>query len=1040
MAAPEPENTSRRLEPPVPREEARAPELKQQRTSRYAAALVAQSRPATDGLATRYLRETRGLGDLPLPAELLFHPAVWSPDTRSRHPALLVPAYDGEQLARVQAVLLDPATAGKAAVRSPKLTFGKGASHVPATFAAAPGPAEPWLAGWTLVTEGPEDAAVLHAVTGLRCDASLGAGSLGKPEYPAGTKLIIFGDNGETGRTKAAEAAEAHRARGNTVVVAFPPEGIGDANDLLRLVGPDGISARIRRALFPNETHLPAYYPPVTEAREDALFRLRGSIRSFFASAVRVVTARRELGRQRDEALAREPDATPQQKAAITRNIMRSVAADFGFNTAYVPRPERRLESGSQGDGKTTLALTEFARIDADIIGWKFAPTLAKAEEDLAQYRSLATERSAPAMVVRGRGAEDPLNPHQTMCLRHEVADRTAKLGLSPRLEICPTCPFKDECGTLCQEQTIEELELDGRALFIMSREYAFLPCPAPTADIVIADERMTVEAVTITRLRAESFTGDLVPYHGADLDRVIAMRRLIDRLRPALMSATPLEAIREAGISRAELRDLRRALDPVLDPGINGEMSDDEISRRLDQHDNPDRRQALAVVAAVLREFNMPRPTMNAGRFRKGHFEAATLRQIKGIMDTAVLLLDGTGDEDLNRKLVGGRLRHEVIRIERDADVIGTVGRRYSRQSINGEDGRGRPIRPEAAKQLRQEIGEIAGQFETPLVIASKDAEAALLAGGHLPAGTVTTHGGAARGRNEWEDRQTAIAVGQDSASIADFELIAGAFYATDPAPVVSMARVDDLPDDWPYRPWPYRATRMRRMRDGALYPVEVDVHPDPRVQRVVEQIREAEVIQCLDRVRPIFNRRTLVPMNNLVLDLTYDRVLRHRELVDGGDRIERAWERAEVLPGTPEDLVWAFPDLFRSVSTARRALRRMRENRGQIANRESIWGVTPVFYRRHGQRGPLARVWVGARHADPRAAVEALLGPLVAFPAVEAAVPAAEPPLLETAVRMQTVLVGGLRPEGVLFDVPAAEAARPPAVERQARVPPDG
>ena len=45
-------------------------------------------------------------------------------------------------------------------------------------------------------------------------------------------------------------------------------------------------------------------------------------------------------------------------------------------------------------------------------------------------------------------------------------------------------------------------------------------------------------------------------------------------------------------------------------------------------------------------------------------------------------------------------------------------------------------------------------------------------------------------------------------------------------------------------------------------LQVVHIDVHPDPRVQRVIEQIREAGSLQNLDRVRPIYNHRTLVPM----------------------------------------------------------------------------------------------------------------------------------------------------------------------------------
>jgi hypothetical protein len=38
-----------------------------------------------------------------------------------------------------------------------------------------------------------------------------------------------------------------------------------------------------------------------------------------------------------------------------------------------------------------------------------------------------------------------------------------------------------------------------------------------------------------------------------------------------------------------------------------------------------------------------------------------------------------------------------------------------------------------------------------------------------------------------------------------------------------------------------------------------------------------------------PTCNHRTLVALNELVLDITYDRVLRHSDLVAGGSRIDR-------------------------------------------------------------------------------------------------------------------------------------------------------
>jgi len=51
------------------------------RTARYAGRMVAESSSIAGTLAERYWRAVRGFGDLPLPSELRFHPAVWCRET-----------------------------------------------------------------------------------------------------------------------------------------------------------------------------------------------------------------------------------------------------------------------------------------------------------------------------------------------------------------------------------------------------------------------------------------------------------------------------------------------------------------------------------------------------------------------------------------------------------------------------------------------------------------------------------------------------------------------------------------------------------------------------------------------------------------------------------------------------------------------------------------------------------------------------------------------------------------------------------------------
>ena len=112
-------------------------------------------------------------------------------------------------------------------------------------------------------------------------------------------------------------------------------------------------------------------------------------------------------------------------------------------------------------------------------------------------------------------------------------------------------------------------------------------------------------------------------------------------------------------------------------------------------------------------------------------------------------------------------------------------------------------------------------------------------------------------------------------------------------------------------------KQTRGRRMRSGEVRPVEVEVHPDPRCQELLEQIREAEIVQAADRVRPIFNERSIVLLNELALDVTYDRIVTHKELAMDGNRFEQAAARGAALPLSATELA---PLLPRSVAVSRR------------------------------------------------------------------------------------------------------------------------
>jgi hypothetical protein len=63
----------------------------------------------------------------------------------------------------------------------------------------------------------------------------------------------------------------------------------------------------------------------------------------------------------------------------------------------------------------------------------------------------------------------------------------------------------------------------------------------------------------------------------------------------------------------------------------------------------------------------------------------------------------------------------------------------------------------------------------------------------------------------------------------------------------------------------------------DGRIKSGSVSVHPDPRVQAVVEQPREAEMLQAIDRLRLIHTekRKTVYILCSVPLDIPVDELV---------------------------------------------------------------------------------------------------------------------------------------------------------------------
>ena len=677
------------------------------------------------------------------------------------------------------------------------------------------------------------------------------------------------------------------------------------------------------------------------------------------------------------------------RKAAITRRVRREVLAELGLDK--LPKQgERALVTGAQGTGKSRTCAETIAELPhRDLSIWWLVPSLRKAEEQAGEYDRLCTTDSMAARVVRGRGAIDPCNDDEAMCPRHPVVNRAAAMGVNVQEAICDNgCSLRCSCSFQRQAAALRN---DPVGLFLMANDYLWLPCPAPHPDLVVVDESVVDKAREIISFDPSRIVADEL-WAGGDLDEAMQRRRLALLVRAAVVEhpGRELAFLREHGAAVEAVRDAlkhlakREEAQPVLD----GRMSDKTIADILDAIEAREILKIQRLFRQIGRELGLPRARLNSAWFDPaarvmvgGEIERAprvfvsALRRPRLTKEIPVLALDGTGSLALNQQIFGEHMTGERFAVPRDAEVIQVSGKTFSRQSLTGTDRRGTPISPKRiheAARLRAQVLDLLRLLPGQVLWTTyKQVEDILRP--DLPPHVQTAHFGALRGLNSYEHCETAVLLGREQPSAQAIEALTRPFCATDSEPFIPIGEY-------------VLQSRGRRMRNAGPNIAPVQVHPDPRCQAMLEQVREAEIVQAIDRVRPVHNRRRIIVLTNLALDITVDRAVPWTELRP--DKFASAFARHGVLPLSAADLNRAFPDLWSTVKEADNALSYRGRNTLKTPNYIFIWRIQGVFpdplkatYRRINQRGPAAHALVRADIPDPRAALEALVGELASF-----------------------------------------------------------
>ncbi len=215
-------------------------------------------------------------------------------------------------------------------------------------------------------------------------------------------------------------------------------------------------------------------------------------------------------------------------------------------------------------------------------------------------------------------------------------------------------------------------------------------------------------------------------------------------------------------------------------------------------------------------------------------------------------------------------------------------------------------------------------------------------------------------------------VVVGREQ-PLEQAEAIARALHANDPESIMTL-------DHSSWRDGKmYFQSRRYRLRDTSIRVAEVRVHPDPRGQRVLEQIREREIEQAIDRIRLVHNveSKHVYILCNIPVDITVDRLMTWQEMQAGGSRLEQVAAEDGIVPLTGRALFRMRPDLWPSEKAAQHDLDRSKPPQSANKNLLAKWGVLkPAEFREISTKRWSRLLYDPKRHPNPEKTLTDRLG----------------------------------------------------------------
>lgn len=662
---------------------------------------------------------------------------------------------------------------------------------------------------------------------------------------------------------------------------------------------------------------------------------------------------------------------------------------------------------GSQSLGKTVSILRTIRRIrrkHPQARGLYLTQTIELGDEI---GKKLEASGMSDVFVYRGRAQANPGTGEQ-MCAKADIAATVAALGFSVANTLCrkkldngevKECPFAATCAYLAQS---EKAKLPG--LIIAAQTYLSIPVEVfKDVDYVIIDESFW-QSMTATRRVdlgrflthrgiGKGFKGDRQKIEEANYEignAVEDMRAIVAICDKAGRQPT-IADFRARGFSPEYCRYLVE---------LERSRVSNEIGIEPDQHTeaqaailkDADAQEALGYIR-VWKSVGTELATSRNGQFnsfqivygdrhpKTGELQNIILchyRRKTRFPNVPTIIIDANADAHIIRKFYP---QASFFRIEAEWSQHVQLDQSYdwegSMQALKDESNRDKVWNMGAFMTKRHARliaeGNAAGEDRRPLIMSTKSTiDAFREDGGTEQAGFRSEHAGNTRGKDGYKASVAGGVIGRIQPGTGALEALARCLFADSEEELGFVAPDTEGRNPLPRCKWELVA------KNGERQPVEISFHPHWFVHRVLLQIREAEVMQCLTRFRPIW-RGPEVPcemfaITNVPLSIIPDRLWKRGQMLP--DRFDMAW-MAGFVPEIAQDMADSYPEAFASKGAVRTAASRREErafavldgshgeamggryNRLYSSNKDNVTGVR-VSYERSSKDGRGGSAWV--------------------------------------------------------------------------------